>query len=100
VPTRDAVAATRPAEHQLISAAAIQAPGHRGSDRLSHRHRPDAGVALGPILVARPEPAGVIAHVHDLDPPGLQVHAPRPQAKQLPAAQAGTDLDALYERDR
>jgi len=59
-PTGDAVAATRAAEHQLVSAAALQAAGHREGDRLGHRQRPDAGVALGPILVAGSEPARVI----------------------------------------
>jgi hypothetical protein len=91
--TRDTVAATRPAKHQLVSATAIEAPGHRSGNRLGHRHRPDARVALGPVLVARPEPAGVIAHVDDLDPPGIQVDAPCSQAEQLPTAEAGADLD-------
>jgi hypothetical protein len=81
------------AEHQLVSAAAVQTPGHRGGDRLGRRQRPDAGVGLAPVLVAGPEPAGVVAHVHDLDPPGGQVDASCPQAEQLPAAQARADLD-------
>jgi hypothetical protein len=33
---------------------------------------------------SRPEPAGVVAYVDDLDAPGIQVDAQRPQAEQLP----------------
>jgi hypothetical protein len=58
-----------------------------------HGHDADVGRAIGFGLEAAAEPPGVIAYVHDLDPPGIQVDAPRPQTQQFPAAQAGADLD-------
>jgi hypothetical protein len=53
----------------------------------------DAGIALGSVLVARPKAAGVVADLDHLDAAGGLVDAACPQAEQLPAAQAGADLD-------
>ena len=71
----------------------MEPAGQRRCDRAGTGTRTDASVALGPILVAGAELAGVVAHLDDLDAPPLQVHAAGAQAEQLAAAQPAPDMD-------
>jgi hypothetical protein len=64
----------------------VEPAGQRRSDCAADRHRPDAGVTLGPILVAPAEAAGVIADVDDLDASTVQIDAAGAKAEQLAAA--------------
>jgi hypothetical protein len=91
--SRNLVAATWPAEHEPARRAAVQPPCERLCYRVGEWHQADAGVALGPVLVAGAEPAGVVAHLDNLDASPLLVHAAGAQAEQLAAAQPAPNVD-------
>src|SRR5215204_571222 len=90
---RNLIAATWSTEHQPIRGASVEPPRQGLGHRASERHQADARVALGPVLVAGAEPAGVVAHIDDLNSTPLQVHAASAQAEQLAASQPGPYLD-------
>jgi hypothetical protein len=58
--------------------------GDSGGDLGGERYDADAGGALGPVLVAAAELAGLIADLQDLQTPAGQVDPVGAQAEQLP----------------
>jgi hypothetical protein len=90
---RDAIAAARAGEHQIVGlAGGGELAGDGLPDLLAHGHHADAGRALGLGLEAAAEPAGLIADLDDLDAPQLWVDAAATQPEQLAAAQPRADL--------
>src|SRR5215211_221962 len=91
---RDAVAATGPGEDQVLgTGAGGELAGDRFADLVAHGHHAHAGQALGLGLEAAPEPAGLIADLDDLDAAQLREDPAAAQPQQLPATQAGADLN-------
>jgi hypothetical protein len=84
---RDAVAAARTGEHQLVgTGTGEELAADCLPDLLAHRHHADAGRALGLGLEAAAEPAGLVADLDDLDAPQLRVDAAAAKPEQLAAA--------------
>ena len=96
---RDAVAAAGSGEDECAWGAAVgELAGDGVGDLAGERDDADAGGALGPVLVAAAELAGLVADLEDLQAPGGEVDPVGAQAEQLPGAEAGPTRQSRWSR--